>query len=202
MPLWLKGKENISLVNEQCFFLVRSILFTLELPLPDFGGDLFLPQSSSPAPWPETPKPPDRQQRGYKTGRLRIGSRLWRSCQGLHPRGGNPITHMNQMWIRWQSLSEHCCLKAAVLSGCNSLVSGSRGPPGLSQIFNSCGYLEHWHHFCWACYQEAPFPRRLRDRPALQDFQVGSTDVKWNGIIQKKIFNSKGKLKLKWMSEN
>lgn len=56
--------------------------------------------------------------------------------------------------------------------GCYSLVPRARGPPGFTPIFNPCWCLEHWDYLCRTRHQEASVPRRLRDRPALQDLQV------------------------------
>lgn len=64
----------------------------------------------------------------------------------------------------------------SVFPGCNSLVPGSRGPPGFAPILNPCRRLEHWDHLCWTRHQEASVPWRLWDRPALQDLQVGAPE--------------------------
>lgn len=82
---------------------------------------------------------------------------------------------------RWDASSEldPLCLSEGfslivncVLPGRDPLVSGSRGPAGLPQILHPCGCLEHRNNLRWARHQEAAFPRRLWDRPALQDLQV------------------------------
>lgn len=63
------------------------VVFSPELPLPDPGGNLLLPLSPGSPPGPETPEPTDRQQGRDQTGGLWLGPGLWRTGQGLYPRG-------------------------------------------------------------------------------------------------------------------
>lgn len=68
-------------------FHILLVTSSLELPLPDLRGHIFLSLSASPSSGPEAPEPFDWQQGSYQTGWLWTGSGLWCSGQGLYPWG-------------------------------------------------------------------------------------------------------------------
>lgn len=61
--------------------------------------------------------------------------------------------------------------------GGDPVVPSSRGPPGFCPLLHPGRCLEHRHHLCWACYQEATVSWRLGNWPALQNLQVGARTI-------------------------